>query len=56
MVKLFSNTILSYLETDLNNFINNSNYMIVNMFYNTCICDGELTHNVLLYYIIKATE
>ncbi len=56
MFKLFSNTILSYLESDLNAFIKNPNYQIINIQYNTCIYEGEIMHNVLLYYIIIPTE
>lgn len=56
MFKIFSNTIPSYLESDLNNFIKNPNYKIINIFYTTCIHDGEIMHNVLLYYNIIPTE
>ncbi len=52
MLKLFFNTVSAYLEDDLNNFIKNSNCEIVNVFYSTCILEGELMHNVLLYYMV----
>lgn len=50
MFKLFSNSIPSYLEDDLNNFITNSKCKIINIYYSTCIYEDELIHNVLLYY------
>lgn len=56
MFKLFSNTISAYLEDDLNNFIKNSNCEIINVFYSACILEGELMHNVLLYYMAIPTE
>lgn len=56
MFKFFSNTVPSYIESDLNSFTENPNYKIISIFYNTCIFEGELVHNVLLYYIIIPTE
>lgn len=56
MFKLFSNTIPSYIETDLNNFMSNPNYKIIDIFYNTCVLEGELMHNVLLHYMIIPAE
>lgn len=53
MIKIFSNTILSYLENDVNTFIANTKCHIVSIHYNISIIDGELSHNVLLYYIIS---
>lgn len=50
MFKFFSNTILSYLELDLNNFIQNTNCMIIEICYSTSIFEGELVHSVLLHY------
>lgn len=50
MIKLFSNTILSYLENDINSFIANNKCQIIHMQYTALIVDGELTHNILLYY------
>ena len=50
MIKLFSNTIVPYLEADINNFIKKSKCIVINIQYNTLIIDGELTHNILLYY------
>lgn len=35
MIKLFSNTILSYLENDINTFITNTNCEIINILYTT---------------------
>ena len=52
MIKLFSNTILSYLESDINAFITNTKCEIISIHYTTLIYDDELTHNILLYYII----
>ena len=52
MVKLFSNNILSYLENDINTFIMSTKCKIISIHYTTLIYDDELTHNVLLYYII----
>lgn len=52
MVKIFSNTILSYLENDINTFIMNTKCEIISIHYTTLIYDDELTHNVLLYYTI----
>ena len=56
MFKLFSNTILSYLEADLNHFIEEYDCKIISLHYNTCVFEGELTHNILLHYIIIPTE
>lgn len=50
MFKFFSNTILSYLELDINDFIKKNNCTIVNVLYNISVVDGELMHCVLLYY------
>lgn len=52
MLKFFSNTILSYLESDINNFLSNNNCIVISIHYNTLLYDGEIMHNVLLYYII----
>ena len=48
MFKLFSNSIPSYLESDLNNFIKNTNYKIINILshYHT-VC------HIFLYSWIK---
>jgi len=52
MFKFFSNTVLAYLENDLNDFININNYTIMNTFYSTVVIDGEIIHNVLIHYNI----
>lgn len=52
MFKFFSNTILAYLENDLNNFSKNNNYHIINMLYSTVVVEGEVVHNVLVHYSI----
>lgn len=52
MFKFFSNTIFSYLESDLNNFVHTTNCTIVSVTYNTSTFEGELIHNVLLHYKI----
>ncbi len=52
MIKLFSNTILSYLENDINDFIKNNKCEIISIHYSTLIFENELTHNILLYYKI----
>ncbi len=52
MIKLFSNTILSYLENDINAFIKNNKCEIISIHYSTLIFENELTHNILLYYKI----
>lgn len=56
MFKLFSNTIPAYLESDLNTFVKNQNCQILSISYNTCILEGEVMHNVLLYYKIIPAE
>lgn len=50
MIKMFSNTILMYLEADINSFINNTHCKIISINYNSSVIDGEILHNVLLYY------
>lgn len=52
MIKFFSNTILSYLEDDVNAFIKTKKCLVLSIQYNTLVVDGELLHNVLLYYTI----
>ena len=52
MFRFFSNTILTYLESDLNNFVQNTNCVIISITYNTFVYEGELMHNILLYYKI----
>ena len=52
MIKFFSNTILSYLEDDVNAFITTNKCLVVSIHYNTLVVDGELLHNVLLHYTI----
>lgn len=52
MFKFFSNTILSYLETDLNNFVQNTNCIVISISYNTTAFEGELIHSILLCYRI----
>lgn len=52
MFKIFSNTIPSYLEKDLNNFIKTTNCLVVNIHYTTSVFEEEIIHNVLLHYII----
>ncbi len=50
MIKIFSNTILSYLENDVNTFIANTKCQIVSIHYNILMVDDELSHNILLHY------
>lgn len=52
MIKIFSNTILSYLEKDVNTFIENTKCHILSIHYTVIIVDGELSHNILLHYIM----
>ena len=42
----------AYLENDINTFIMSTKCKIISIHYTTLIYDDELTHNVLLYYII----
>lgn len=50
MFKFFTNSVLAYLESDLNKFIQSQNYNIINIFYNTVVIDGEVVYSVLLHY------
>lgn len=56
MFKFFSNTVVSYLEKDLNDFIKSTNYSIINIFYNAVVIDGEIVHSVLIHYNIPAEK
>ncbi len=52
MLKFFSNTILAYLETDINNFINQNNCTVISLYYTPLVYEGEIMHNIVLYYTI----
>lgn len=52
MIKLFSNTVIQYLESDFNSFIKSSKCTVINIQYNTLIVDEELVHNIMLHYTI----
>lgn len=56
MLKFFSNTILAYLETDINNFISNNKCIVISIQYTTLLYEDEIMHNVLLYYYTIPTE
>lgn len=51
MIKIFSNTIVSYLEKDVNAFIEKTNCHILGLYYNSAVVDEELLHIILLHYI-----
>lgn len=51
MIKFFSNTILSYLEKDINTFLTTTNCQVISIHYSTTLEDNELIHTVLLHYI-----
>ena len=53
MIKLFTNTILSYIENDVNTFIQHTHCEIISIHYTTLTYNDELTHNVLIYYTIS---
>jgi hypothetical protein len=49
MFKIFSNTILSYLEDDLNKFT--KTHIIKNIYYSTVVSEeGEIVHSLLVEY------
>lgn len=50
MFKFFSNTVLTYLESDLNNFIQNTSCVVHNTLYSAVENDGEIVHYVLIFY------
>lgn len=49
MFKIFSNTILSYIEDDLNKFA--KTHIIKNIYYSTAVSEaGEVVHSLLVQY------
>lgn len=42
MIKIFSNTIVSYLEKDVNTFIEKTGCSILGLYYNTVVVDEEV--------------
>lgn len=50
MVKIFSNTIISYLEEAINSWISKNNIKVINYNYSVVLQEGEILHSVLLVY------